>query len=157
MLVGERQSLDLQEVGVAEQAVEVEAEGVGGQLRVQAGGEARKRVGVVDLNVELLLELVVDGLDDLASARPHAGTRHAADGWGQLPLLVAAGDGEEGDPALLPEGSGKHGTNGGLVSADGEVGVLAQQFLADGQVAGIGRGGNGAKWRGQSPGSRRPW
>ena len=152
MLVRGGEGLDLEDIVFSKEAVEVEAEGVSGQLGVQAGGEARKRVGVVDLNVELLLELVVDGLDDLASA-----IEHAADGWGQLPLLVAAGDGEEGDPALLPEGSGKHGTNGGLVSADGEVGVLAQQFLADGQVAGIGRGGNGAKWRGQSPGSRRPW
>ena len=152
MLVREGEGLDLEDIVFSKEAVEVEAEGVSGQLGVQAGGEARKRVGVVDLNVELLLELVVDGLDDLASA-----IEHAADGWGQLPLLVAARDGEEGDPALLPEGSGKHGTNGGLVSADVEVGVLAQQFLADGQVAGIGRGGNGAKWRGQSPGSRRPW
>ena len=152
MLVRGGEGLDLEDIVFSKEAVEVEAEGVSGQLGVQAGGEARKRVGVVDLNVELLLELVVDGLDDLASA-----IEHAADGWGQLPLLVAAGDGEEGDPALLPEGSGKHCTNGGLVSDDVEVGVLAQQFLADGQVAGIGRGGNGAKWRGQSPGSRRPW
>ena len=152
MLVRGGEGLDLEDIVFSKEAVEVEAEGVSGQLGVQAGGEARKRVGVVDLNVELLLELVVDGLDDLASA-----IEHAADGWGQLPLLVAAGDGEEGDPALLPEGGGKHCTNVGFVSDDIEVRVLAQQFLADGQVAGIGRGGNGAKWRGQSPGSRRPW
>jgi len=152
MLVREGKGLDLEDIVLAEQAVEVEAEGVSGEFGVQAGSEARERVGVVDRNVELFLELVVDGLDDLASA-----IEHVADGRGQLPLLIPTRDGEEGDLALLPEGGGNHCTNVGLVGDDIEVGVLVQQFLADGQVAGIGRGWNGAKRRGQSPGSRRPW
>lgn len=49
MLVWESKRFDLEEIVVAEQAIEVEAEGVGGELGVEAGaeaGEAPTAVGV---------------------------------------------------------------------------------------------------------------
>jgi len=66
VLVGERERLDLEPVGVAQQAVEVEAEGVCGELGREAGAQAAEGVGVVVGEAELLRELGVDGLDDLA-------------------------------------------------------------------------------------------
>lgn len=77
MLVGEGERFDLEEIILAEQAVEVKAEGVRGQLRVKAGGEPGERVRRIDLDVELLIELVIDGLEDLAST-----IEQAADGPG---------------------------------------------------------------------------
>ena len=54
VLVGEGEGLDLEPVGVPQQAVEVEAEGVGGELGVEPGAQAREGMGVMTGEAELL-------------------------------------------------------------------------------------------------------
>ena len=68
MLVGESELLDLQEVGIAQEPIEIDTEGVGSQLGLQAGTQAPERVRMVGFDIELLGQLAVDGLDDLAGA-----------------------------------------------------------------------------------------
>lgn len=84
MLVGESERLDLESLGVSEEAIEVEAEGVRGELGVEPGAEAPERVGLMGGEAELLRQLVVDRLDDLAGAIEQTGRR-----GGQLAVLVA--------------------------------------------------------------------
>ena len=83
MLVGERQRLDLEPVGIAQQVVEGEAEGMRGELRREAGAQTPEGMGMVASEAELRGQLVIDGLDDLAggvaAARPQRGAA-AADG-----------------------------------------------------------------------------
>ena len=150
MLVREGELLDVQEVGVAKQAIEVNGEGMGGQFGLEAGTEAPEAIGMVGFDMELAVQLAVDGLDDLAGA-----VEEAADGRRHLAVLVAAGEGEQPDAPLVPQVV-RHPLADVALVADGvEVGVLGQQFLADGEVTGVGGGGNGAKRRGRSPGSGR--
>ena len=108
-------------------------------------------MGVIGLDVELGVELVIDGLDDLA--RP---VEHATDRVGRLAALVAAGHGEQADVPLFPQVGGDGSADGRLVAQGVQIGVLRQELRADRQVAEVGRGCNGAKRRGRSPGSPRP-
>ncbi len=82
MLVRRRegQGFDAQRLGHTKQAVEVEAEGVGGQLRVEPGAQAPKALGMVHLNAELLSQLAIDRLRNLAGPvqRPPDRLRHLA-------------------------------------------------------------------------------
>ena len=52
--------------GLAQEGVAAQAEGVGGQLGLHAGAQAGQGLGAVALDVELLGQLAVDGLDRLA-------------------------------------------------------------------------------------------
>jgi hypothetical protein len=74
-----------------EEGVEVEAEDVGGELRLEAGAEAADGLGAVALEVELLDELTVDGLDALSEVVDGPHQRH-----GQSRQLVAALGDEQG-------------------------------------------------------------
>jgi hypothetical protein len=49
----------------AEEVVEVQAEGMGGEFGLNAGTPSAEGLGAVALQLELLHELAVDGLDDL--------------------------------------------------------------------------------------------
>jgi hypothetical protein len=66
VLVWEGRGLEVQEVGVAEQPVEVEAERVRRQLGVQPGAQPREGLGVMGREAELRGQPVVDRLDDPA-------------------------------------------------------------------------------------------
>ena len=65
MLVWECQSLDLQVLWLAKQAVDKDAQGVSRQLAVESSAQTPERMGMVRLDAELLAELAVDRLDDL--------------------------------------------------------------------------------------------
>jgi len=54
------------EQGLTEEVIEVERQGVSGELGLDAGAEAADGLGAVPLPLELLDELTVDGLDDLS-------------------------------------------------------------------------------------------
>ena len=97
MLVWEGKGLDLQEVLLTEQAVEIDAQGVGRQLGIKPSTQAPESMGMVDLDVKLLRELAINGLDDLAdpvNRLPH--------GWRQLPLLVTTRQGTQPDAIVVP-------------------------------------------------------
>ncbi len=76
---GER--LDAQEIGIVQQAVEIDTQGMGRELGVQASAQALKRVGVVGLKMELLGQLADDGFNDLAARRvSDCGAARSTDG-----------------------------------------------------------------------------
>ncbi len=66
MLDRKRELLDLQEVRIAEQAVEIDAKRMCGQLGIQPRDEPPERVRMIGLNAELFAQLTVDRFDDLA-------------------------------------------------------------------------------------------
>lgn len=92
-------------------------------------------MSVVGLDVELGVELIVDGLDDLTGAREQATER-----GGELLLLVAAWDREQVDASFFPQGSRDGSADVRLVSDHVQVRMLGEQFVSDGQVIGVGRG-----------------
>ena len=76
---GERQRFDVQGVGVAQHAVEIEAQRMGRELGVQSREQAANALGMIDLDPKLLSHLAVDRFDDLAC--PVEGAAHR---WGHL-------------------------------------------------------------------------
>jgi hypothetical protein len=59
---------DVEPVGAAQEAIDIDAHRVCGEFGNQARTESLKGMCVVGFNVELGRELVVDGLDELAKA-----------------------------------------------------------------------------------------
>ena len=55
--------------GASAQAVEEQANGMGGQLGLDTGAQAGDTFGTVVLDVELLRQLAVEGLDGLTEVR----------------------------------------------------------------------------------------
>ena len=68
MLVRERQFLDLQELWLADKAIDVNAQGMCRKLGIQAGAEAQKGVGMIPFNIELFRKLAIDRFNDLTDA-----------------------------------------------------------------------------------------
>ena len=69
MLDGEGELLKRERVSGAGGAVEGDAQGMRGELGVEAGAQAPAALGVVLLDVQVFAELLVHRLDDLALAR----------------------------------------------------------------------------------------
>ena len=66
MLDRESESLDLQEIGLSELTIDVDAKGMCGELGIKPGAQAPERMSMVGFDVELFGELAVDRLDNLA-------------------------------------------------------------------------------------------
>ena len=80
MLVRECQLFDLQELWLTDKAIDVNAQGMCGQLCIQTCAEAQKRVGMILFNIELLRQLTI------AMARRGGGfTRIASGTFGRPP------------------------------------------------------------------------
>ena len=80
------QGLDAQPLGIAQQAIEINTQRVGGQLGIQPSTQPPKAVGVVGLDLELLGQLSIHRFDDLADLvdQPSHLARH-------LRFLIASG------------------------------------------------------------------
>jgi hypothetical protein len=63
---GKGQGFDLQPVLLAEQPIEIETQGMGGQLGIQAGVQHPEAVSMIALNLKMLRQLPVHRFDDLA-------------------------------------------------------------------------------------------
>ena len=134
MLDRESQRLDLQEGRLAEQTVEVEAQGMCGQFGVEASAQTPEGMGMVDFDVELIGKLGIQRFNHLANRVEKA----LASPW-QLLLLIAARNGFEFNPVLLPQVGSFGCTDIGFIAQDLQVGVFNQQLKADFQVVFIGR------------------
>jgi hypothetical protein len=66
MLVWESQGFDLQALWLAQQSVDVNAQGMCGQFGVEPGTQAPEGMSVIDLDLEYFRKLAVDGFDHLA-------------------------------------------------------------------------------------------
>ena len=135
MLDGKSEVLDLEDIGRTAATIEVEAEGMGGELGQQARGEAPETLGVVDLQMELLGQLAVDRLDDLAGP-----IEHLADRLGHRLPGVAPRQGEQLYAVLRPQARRHRLADEGLVAQGGQIGVLRQQLFPGLQLPHIGRG-----------------
>jgi hypothetical protein len=88
MIDRESQSLDLQEVRLAQKTIEIDAKCMCGEFGIETCTEAPKRMGMIGLDVELLSQLAIDGFDHLSSR-----IEEMLDVGRQLALLVAAWQG----------------------------------------------------------------
>lgn len=86
MLVRESQGFDLQEVRLAQETIDINAQGMSGEFGVQTGTQAPKRMGMIGFNVELLSQLAIHGFDDLAHC-----LHQSFDSGRHLLFLVAPG------------------------------------------------------------------
>src|SRR5262249_52797325 len=93
-----------------------------------------KSMSMIELNVELLSQLTIDGFDNLADS-----VEGATEGLGQLAVLVAARQGEEFEPIVRQELLSQLSAHVAFVAKDGQIPMLRQQFRADGQVGSTGR------------------
>ena len=133
MLVREGESLDLQEVSLAEQAVNVDGQGVRREFGVESGTQAPKGVGMIGFDVELVVELAIDGFDNLADVIDEvAGLRR------ELFFLILPRQGVQADAIEMPQFSGFGGTDISFVANDGQVGMVEQQVKTHVQVGGAG-------------------
>jgi hypothetical protein len=66
MLNRKSQGLDLQESWLADQAVEIDAQGMRCQFGVEARAQAPERMSMIDFNLELAGELGIHGFNHLA-------------------------------------------------------------------------------------------
>jgi len=67
MLVGENQRLDLQDLWLSQQTVDVNAQSMCGQFRIEPGTQAPKGMGVIDLYPEQLRKLMIDEFEHLVN------------------------------------------------------------------------------------------
>jgi len=133
MLDREGKFLDLQEIRIAEQAIEINTKGMCCELGEQAGAQAPKGMSMIDFQVKLFTELSVDGFDDLADL-----IMLAPGGGRNLLFLVAAGQRDQLQAIGLPETSGFFGADVGFVAKDIPVGMLLEEFKTDRQIGFIG-------------------
>src|SRR5215813_3200048 len=129
MLDRKSQVFDLQDIGITEQAVKVDAQRMGGEFSQQAGTQAPKGMGMVDLKVELLGQLAVDGFDNLPD-----GIEGASDGFRGLIGLVGTRQRHEVETIVMQQLAGQFSTDIAFVTKDGQVGMLSQQLRADVQI-----------------------
>src|SRR5258708_37855373 len=96
------------------------------QFSQYPGPQVPKGMRVVDLNVELLSQLTIDGLDNLAN-----GSERTCDVLQRLVGLVAAGQGHQMQAILMQQLTRQFGTDVAFVAKDGQIGMLGQQFSAN--------------------------
>ena len=66
MLDRERKPLDLQEVWISELAIEIDTQGMCGQLSIQACDEPSERMRMIGLDTDLFAQLPIYPTDDLS-------------------------------------------------------------------------------------------
>ena len=66
MLIRESQGFDLQKVRLAQQSVDINTQGMRGQLAEQTGTQPPKGMGIILFNGKLAGQLPIDGFDQLA-------------------------------------------------------------------------------------------
>ena len=133
MLVGKGEMPDTQEVAIAQEAIEPEAEGVCGEFGQKPCRQPPKGMGMVRLDGELSSQLAIDGFDQLAQMvmpLPHL--------RGGLPDLVGTGERQQADIPLNDKGGCEGGTDVAFVPQDGKIMVGLQQFCGDGHIRRMG-------------------
>lgn len=78
MLVRKSKGFDLQPIGSAEYAIEIDAQGMSREFGIQTSTQTPKTVGIVALDGKLVSQLPIDRFDDLTLP-----TNQASQCWGQ--------------------------------------------------------------------------
>jgi len=134
MLIRESQRLDLQELWPTQQAVDENAQSVCGQFGVEPGTQAPEGMGVIDLNLEQLRKLMVDGFDHLTNA-----IQKSALFSGHLYFLIAAWQSHQPDAVVSEELGGFFSTDVSFITQNTQVSMFAKHFKAHFQVVDVGR------------------
>ena len=113
MLDRKRQGLDLQESWLADQAIEIDRQGMCCELGVKASTQAPERVSRIDFNLELAGELCIHGFNPLTDRVVET----ASAAW-QLFVLMLSRTGGELDTVMLPEVSSFFGTDVSFIAYD---------------------------------------
>ena len=113
MLNRKRQGLDLQESWLADQAVEIDTQGVCGEFGVEARAQAPEGMGMIDFNLELAGELCIDRFNHLADR-----VVETAQAARQLLLLILSRNRGEVDAVVLPQVNRFFGTDVGFIAQD---------------------------------------
>lgn len=135
MLVGKRQGFDVQDLRHAQQTVEINTQRMRGQLTIQTGAQAPKRMSIVFLDAQLPRQLPIDRFNQLTDAIvPFLElARH-------LLFLVGPRHGAQGNPMMLPQLGRLDGANVGFVrNTSKSVCSLSRSTPAarSGQLAGV--------------------
>src|SRR5712691_10818787 len=104
------------------------------QFGQQAGTKATKGMGVIELKVELLSQLSINRLDNLAHS-----IEGALEGWRELLKLVATRQGEQLETIMEHQLASQLCADVAFVTKDGQVGMVSQQFSTNVQVSSAGR------------------
>ena len=113
MLNRKSQGLDLQEVRLADQAVEIDTQGMSSEFGVEASTQAPEGMRMIDFNLELAGELGIHGFNHLADRVVE--TVYVA--W-QLFVLILSRDRGELDAVVLPQVSSFFGTDISFITQD---------------------------------------
>ena len=119
MLDRERERFDLQESRFADQAVDVDTQGMRSQFGIQASAQTPKGMSVIDLNIELAGKLCIDRFNHLADR-----ILSVFQGAWKLLLLITTWNGCELNAVLFPKLSCFLGTDIGFIAQDLHVGML---------------------------------
>ena len=121
MLVGESQGFDLKEVWLTQQAIDIDTQRMRGQLAIQPGTQAPKRMGIVFFDAQLPCQLTIDRFNQLADRG-----MQMFKCLRNLLFLVRAWNGPQVDPILLPEFGCLDRTDVRLVAQHLQIGMFAQ-------------------------------
>jgi len=135
MLIRKSQCFDLKEIWLTQQAIDVNAQGMSGQLAVQTGTQPPKGMGVVLLNRELPGQLAVDRLDQLTD-----GIVEMLESRRNLLFLVCSRDGAQHDAVFLPQFCRYLCTDIAFVAQHLLVGMFTQQLKTGFQIGRVGWG-----------------
>src|SRR5215210_7610450 len=130
MLDREGKLLNVQEVSLTQETVDVDRQGMCSQLGVQTSTQSGEGVSVRDFEVELLGQLTIHRLNDLASTVDQGSDQllhkdgHLVEG---VMLLVAAGQRYESDVVVTTQLLGQVLVNEAFVRHNVQVGVPPQQ------------------------------
>src|SRR5215210_1531153 len=111
MLNRKGQSLDLQEGRLADQAVDIDTQGMCCEFGVEASAQAPEGMRMINFNLELTGELCIHGFNHLANR-----VVETAQGVRQLFLLIPSRNSCELDAVVLPEVSCFFGTEIGFIA-----------------------------------------
>lgn len=133
MLDWEGQGFDLQEIRLSKNAIEIHAQGMSGKLGMQASTQAPARVGMVDLDMEMVGELCIDGLDHLAHS-----VEEMLERGRQLLVLIATRQGPQLDAVVLPQLSSLLCADVGFIAQHLKIVMLAEQLEPHAQISLVG-------------------
>jgi len=124
--------LDLKEVLLTQEPIDVDAQGMSSQFRVQTGAQAPEGVSMVGLHVELFGQLSIHRLDNLPNSIDAFSYSHR-----QLPVLIGSRYSHQAYRVALLKSFSHRLANVPLVSHSVQVGVFLQQLISSLQIGDV--------------------
>ncbi len=133
VLVGWSEGCDLEKLLLAEQSVEIDTQGVGGELGVQPRTQSPEGVRLMSTDPKVIGELAVHRLDDLAQPVQALGS-----GLWELLVLIPPRHAEQMHILRVIKRSRNWRAHIAFVAQRVQRTVFRQQFRPDRQISGVG-------------------